>query len=71
MAKLYTVREEARRPDCPFTEYRLRRMIAAGTCPGVRIGNRFLVNHQVLVSLANADSVSHLNRDAKVVGMHE
>lgn len=49
MATLYTVRQEAQLPDCPFTEHRLRLMIAQGTCPGVRVGNRFMVLHDALV----------------------
>lgn len=49
MATLYTVRQEARLPDCPFTEHRLRLMIAQGLCPGVRVGNRFMILHDALV----------------------
>ena len=56
MRKLETVRKTAAMPECPFTEHRLRLMVAEGTCPGVRVGNRFLVNLDALIELVNAES---------------
>ena len=60
MATLRTVRTEARDPKCPYTEHRLRLMIAQGTCPGVQVGNRFLINHDALVAQVNAQSVANV-----------
>ena len=34
-----------------LTEHRLRLMVAQGICPGIRTGNRFLVNVDALVEL--------------------
>lgn len=34
-----------------LTEHRLRLMVAQGTCPGIRTGNRFLVNVDALAEL--------------------
>ncbi len=59
MATLRTVRTEARDPECPYTEHRLRLMIAQGTCPGVQVGNRFLINHDALVAQVNAQSIAN------------
>lgn len=46
--KLYTVREAAKQPECPFSERHLRRLISKGHCPGVRIGNRFMIELETL-----------------------
>lgn len=46
--KLKTVREAARMPECPFSERWLRHLIAAGKCPGVRVGNRFMIDLELL-----------------------
>lgn len=39
-----------------LSEYRLRCMIAEGTCPGVYSGNRFLVNVPMLIEQLDAMS---------------
>ncbi len=59
MAALYTVRSEAKRPDCPFTEHRLRLLIKQGLCPGVPVGNRFMIDHDALVEMVRAQSVAN------------
>ena len=57
MASLKTVRQAAREPKCPYTEFRLRQMIAQGQCPGVRVGNRFMVNLSALIQQVDRESV--------------
>lgn len=39
-----------------LTEHRLRLMVAQGLCPGIRTGNRFLVNVEALVELLDKQS---------------
>lgn len=39
-----------------LSEHRLRLMVAAGTCPGIRTGNRFLVNVDALAELLDEES---------------
>lgn len=39
-----------------LTEHRLRLMVAQGTCPGIRTGNRFLVNLEALIEQLDAES---------------
>ena len=46
--KLYTVREAAKQPDCPFSERWLRQLISEGRCPGIRVGNRFMIDIDTL-----------------------
>lgn len=36
-----------------LTEHRIRLMVAAGECPGIQTGNRFLVNVDQLVEKLN------------------
>lgn len=47
----YTIRQEAQRPECPFTQSMLRQLIAQGKIPGFRVGNRFLINHELLMQM--------------------
>lgn len=42
MVKFQTIRQTAATGILP--EYRIRCMVAQGVCPGIRSGNRFLVN---------------------------
>ena len=39
-----------------LTEYRIRLLVAQGLCPGIRTGNRFLVNVGALEELLDAES---------------
>lgn len=39
-----------------LTEHHLRRMVAAGECPGIHSGNRFLVNVNALAEKLDAES---------------
>ena len=64
MASLFTVRQEVKNPECPYTEHRLRLMIAEGTCPGIRVGNRFMINHAALLEQVKAQSVANVRTEA-------
>ena len=63
MATLKTVRQAAQDPGCPYTEFRLRKLIAQGMCPGVRAGNRFLVNMDILVKQVNTASMAQITQE--------
>ena len=39
-----------------LSEHHLRQMVARGECPGIRTGNRFLVNLDALVQLLDQQS---------------
>ena len=39
-----------------LTEHRIRIMVAQGNCPGIRTGNRFLVNVEALAEQLEAES---------------
>lgn len=47
-----------------LTEHRLRLMVAQGICPGIRTGNRFLVNVDALVAMLDAQSRKAVKTDA-------
>jgi|GEM_PF-5808641 len=55
-----TIRQTAKQPECPVTEFRLRCMVAEGKVPGVRVGNRFLVDLDALVKLLRAEALSNV-----------
>ena len=46
-----------------LSEHRLRIMVAQGQCPGIKAGNRFLVNSPALAEMLDAES-----RKVKEVG---
>lgn len=46
-----------------LSEHRLRIMVAQGQCPGIKAGNRFLVNVPALAEMLDAES-----RKVKEVG---
>lgn len=54
MARFLTIRQTA--ATGILNEHRLRIMVAQGICPGIKTGNRFLVNYDALVNLLNAAS---------------
>ncbi len=64
MAGLFTVRQEAKNPECPYTEHRLRLMIAQGTCPGIPVGNRFMINHAALMEQVREQSIANARTGA-------
>ncbi len=39
-----------------LSEHRLRLMVAAGTCPGIKTGNRFLINVSALEEMLDEES---------------
>lgn len=39
-----------------LSEHRIRLMVAAGQCPGIKTGNRFLVNISALAEMLDAES---------------
>lgn len=39
-----------------LSEHRIRLMVASGQCPGIKTGNRFLVNVSALAELLDAES---------------
>lgn len=54
MARFYTIRQTAATGILP--ENRIRIMVAEGSCPGIRSGNRFLVNLDALAEMLDAES---------------
>lgn len=51
--RMLTIREEAK--VGPLSEYALRLLLKQGKLPGIYVGSRFLVNHNVLVDCLNGD----------------
>ncbi|WP_419012735.1 hypothetical protein [Dysosmobacter sp.] len=47
-----------------LTEHRLRLMVAQGIYPGIRTGNRFLVNVDALVELLDRQSREGVKKNA-------
>ena len=47
-----------------LTEHRLRLMVAQGNCPGIRTGNRFLVNVEALSELLDRQSREGVKENA-------
>ena len=39
-----------------LSEHRIRLLVAAGQCPGIKTGNRFLVNAPALAEMLDAES---------------
>ena len=63
MSTFFTIREAAKRPDCPFGEYRIRLLVAQGRCPGVYTGKKFLVNYPLLLKKAQEWAAEGLRLD--------
>ena len=57
MTQFKTIRQTAALGILP--EYRLRIMAAQGNCPGIKSGNRYLVNVNALVEQLEAESHRH------------
>lgn len=43
------------------SEHHLRQLVAQGKCPGLRVGNRFLVNIAALSEMLDAESMKVLS----------
>ena len=54
MPKFLTIRQTA--ATGLMTEHRLRILVAQGLCPGIRTGNRFMVNVTALAEQLDAES---------------
>lgn len=54
MPKFFTIRQTAATGILP--ENRIRLMVAQGKCPGIRSGNRFLVNVDALAEMLDDES---------------
>lgn len=54
MPTFKTIRQTATLGMLP--EYRLRLMVAQGTCPGIRVGSRFLINVDALAEQLDRES---------------
>lgn len=59
MIKLKTIRQTAALGI--LTEHRLRILVAQGICPGIKTGNRFLVNVDALEKLLENESKKGAN----------
>lgn len=46
-----------------LTEHRIRLMVAQGICPGIRTGNRFLVNVDALVEWLDKQSREEVKKN--------
>lgn len=51
-----TIREAAKHG--PLSEYALRMLRARGELPGVQVGNRFLVNYELLVEKLSRNEIA-------------
>lgn len=49
-----TIREIAQ--EGIISQHFLRQLVAAGKCPGIQVGNRFLVHREQLIQYLNAAS---------------
>lgn len=58
MPKFRTIRQTA--ATGILSEHRIRLMVAAGTCPGIKAGNRFLINVPALV-----EQLERMSRESK------
>lgn len=47
-----------------ITENYLRQLVARGECPGIRSGNRFLVNVSALCEMLESESRKAVKKDA-------
>ena len=54
MLEFRTIRQTAATGILP--EYRLRLMVVEGICPGIKTGNRFLINVPALAEMLDAKS---------------
>lgn len=54
MPEFKTIRQTAARGI--LSEHRIRLMVAAGQCPGIKTGNRFLVNVSALAEMLDTES---------------
>ena len=65
MPKFKTIRQTA--ATGILSEHHLRLLVAQGRCPGIRTGNRFLVNTEVLAEQLDKESRENCKEKAAVV----
>lgn len=61
MSKFKTIRQTA--ATGILSEHRLRLMVAAGQCPGIQAGNRFLINVDALAEQLDLESRARLTKE--------
>ena len=61
MAQFKTIRQTAALGVA--SEHHLRLMVAQGHCPGIRVGNRFLVNVEALVEQLDRESRDNVKKE--------
>ena len=62
MPPFKTIRQTA--ATAVLSEHRIRLMVAEGICPGIRTGNRFLVNVEALAELLDRQSREGMRNNA-------
>ena len=62
-----TVKKESQHPDCPYSLYQLQKMIHRHEIPGIYSGNRFLVNHEMLMEQIRQESLSRKRPAEKAI----
>lgn len=65
MAMFKTIRQTAAMGI--LTEHYLRILVARGQCPGIRTGNRFLINVDALEAQLNEESIKRCEREQVAV----
>lgn len=60
LARLRTVSETVK--ECGLSENMLRNWIKQGKCPGIRNGNRFLINVDMLEQMIQHDSMESVKK---------
>lgn len=61
MIKFLTIRQAA--ATGIMSEHRLRVMVAQGACPGIKTGNRFMVNVTALAEQLDTESRAAVRKD--------
>lgn len=55
-----TIRQAAAMPECPYTEYAMRLMLARNELPGFYSGTRYRINYALLMEQVEAESRSRM-----------
>lgn len=61
MPEFMTIREVAR--TGLISEHYLRKLVARGSCPGIKTGNRFLINFEALKEQLDRESREAVNKN--------
>lgn len=57
-----SIREAAKRPEIPYSEYMLRKMVHQGKIPGIYSGKKFLVNGALLLQMIDAQCAAEVSK---------